>query len=229
MPIINSRKKTETTAEAAISPSEVEASANGISSAPEVPSQTRPDLSKQKAEPAKPKNSILPVFVIALILCAVGGAYYLFNFAALLDSSTYQPIELDSAEVVQEINRFAKLGGMMSLTEKEIEVNTVTIIEAENAGSTVTMNAVEIILNKNKQELNELREKAIATLAALYNFSLQNQEQTEAIFNEQIDIAQAEEKALRAALLQTALDAVSSVPPIVAPEQHFRGMIEERM
>lgn len=229
MPIINSRKKTESTDENTIAPSELETLASGVSSAPEMAAQDQPKTTKGNANPPKSKNIPFPVIVTALILCVVGSAYYLFNFTTLLESSAYQPIELDAAEVVQEIDRFAKLGGMISLTEKEIEVNTVTIIEAENAGSAVTMNAVEIILNKNKQDLKELREKAIATLAALYDFSQQNQEQTEAIFNEQIDIAQGEEKVLRAELLQTAFDAVSSVPPIVAPEQHFKGMIEDRM
>lgn len=225
MPIINSRKKTGNST----SSSEVEVLASGVSSVPEVEPQEQPKTTKQNTKPPKSKKISLPVVVIALMLCAVGGAYYLLNFTTFLEGSAYQPIELNAVGVVQEIDRFTKLGGMISLTEKEIEVNTVTIIEAENTGSTVTMSAIGIILNKNKQELNELREKAVATLVALYDFSQKNQEQTEAIFNEQINIAQREEKALRAELLQIALDAINSVPPIVAPQQHFRGMIENRM
>nr|WP_281722627.1 hypothetical protein [Nitrosomonas nitrosa] len=192
-------------------------------------------------EPSKPKKILLPVILSIAALSAVGGAYYAVNHASLLDSSSNEPVELDQAQVVQEsveldpvqivqeIDRFAKLGGMISLTEKEIEVNTVTLVEAENVGSSVTMNAVEIILNKKKKELSELRDKAVATLMALYEFSQKNQEQTSTIFKEQMDEAKKGEKALRLEQLQTALDAINSVPPIRAPQEHFKGMVESRL
>lgn len=228
MPIINNRKKVENPPEGNPSSVAAEGLSDGIS--PVVETTPTPEVRNiKKSKPSKPKRFLLPAVLVILILGIAAGAYYLVNYTALLDSSSYEPVELDSAQVKQEIDRFAKLGGMISLTEKEIEVNTVTLIEAENAGSSVTMNAVEVILNKKKQELNELRDKAVATLMALYDFYQKNEEQTSNIFKEQMEEAQRGEKALRLEQLETALDAINSVPPIVAPQQHFKGMVESRL
>lgn len=231
MPIINPRKKEENPAGGNPLPK------------PEV-------QSPRKSESTKPKKVLLPVLLAIFTLSGAGGAYYYaINHAALLDSTSNEqvqldqaqvvqepielnsgrPVELDSGQIMQEIDKFAKLGGMISLTEKEIEVNTVTLIEAENVGSSVTLNAVEVILNKKKQELNELRGKAVAALMALYEFSQKDQEQTTKIFKKEIDEARRGEKATRLEQLQTALDAINSVPPILAPQQHFKGMVESRL
>ena len=230
MPIINSRSKTERNDNATKAQPGSDGFTADTSKAPDEQANAGAQATQSKAPPPKTKKKPLTLVTIAvLLLCTAGGVYYSAKSAKLEEPTSYSSSELDPAEVVLEIDRFAKLGGMISLTKQEIEVNTITLIEAEESGSSVTMNAIEIIINKKKQELKELQDKAVATLGTLYNFSLQNQEQTEAIFTEQIKQAEKEEKASRAKILQIALDAVNSVQPIGSPEQHFRGMIEDRM
>lgn len=186
----------------------------------------------------KPSGRVSKIALgFAAILVAGFSIYFLFDKTTLFQpaSEKHQAKENNKKntateeQVILEIKSLVKLGSLASLTKQEIEANTIALIEAEESGSTVTMHAVEIILNQQKKELEELKSKMVNVLLNLYDFQKSHKDQLSSIFENEITKESGSGNSTAVNTLEMGRDAVNSVPPIVAPEQHFKGSINHRL
>lgn len=181
-------------------------------------------------------NLFLLLAILIIILVLLAAAIYYFSSKSQ-ESEKTQELEksesiakpIDLALLENNLKLLQKFGALASTTKEEIEVNTITLIEAENTGSTVTMRATEIILDKKKKELAEYKNKMVSLLEELYALYLNQPDTVTQYFEKAIDSVKASGNIVAEEALNTGIDALKTVQPILAPSQHFRNTLDHRL
>lgn len=130
-------------------------------------------------------------------------------------------------DVVHEVERFARVSAMAVLARREHEMNFVSLTEAERAGGETTVAALQIIVDKNRDDLARLKAELAAMLAALHDVAVADPERVTRAFDAAAAAADARSDADVAALIRLGGRAVvAGVPDGMEPEGHFASAIE---
>lgn len=202
---------------------------------------------KSKPAPAKKSSPLMAVAIVVLLIGALGGGGYAYmqkqnpmddDVVAEVTPETAtqsnpqataetKPVNPEALEL--DIKNYIKLSTLYNLTSQEIEMNTVSLIEAQKTGSSVSINAIEVILNHKKKELVDLRDRMADTLESLYTHNMNDGVLVEQELTNTITTLQSEQKQTAADMLTMGMETINSVPPIMAPKEYFKNMIDDRL
>lgn len=211
---------------------------------PEQTTQDKPAEPEQPtAKPAKKSSPLMAVAIVVLLIGALGGGGYAYMQSQTLvdedvvaevtpETATQTTVEtnpVNPEELELDIKNYIKLSTLYGLTSQEIEMNTVSLIEAQKTGSSVSINAIEVILNHKKKELVDLRDRMADTLESLYNHNMNDGVLVEQELTNTITTLQSEQKQTAADMLTMGMETINSVPPIMAPKEYFKNMIDDRL
>jgi len=198
-----------------------------------------PELSKTKPEPDKKLSPLTAVAIVVLLIGALSGGGYAYMqsqtpvikkvVAEVISESTPEATPVNPEELELDIKNYIKLSTLYHLTSQEIEMNTISLIEAQKTGSSVSINAIELILNHKKKELVALRDRMADTLESLYTHNMNDGRQVERELTNTITTLQSEQKQTAADMLIMGMETINSVPPIMAPKEYFKNMIDDRL
>lgn len=198
-----------------------------------------PELSKTKPEPDKKLSPLTAVAIVVLLIGALSGGGYAYMqsqtpvikkvVAEVTSESTPEATPVNPEELELDIKNYIKLSTLYHLTSQEIEMNTISLIEAQKTGSSVSINAIELILNHKKKELVALRDRMADTLESLYTHNMNDGRQVERELTNTITTLQSEQKQTAADMLIMGMETINSVPPIMAPKEYFKNMIDDRL
>ena len=180
MPIINRPASTKQPAQEAASP------APGLVSADSVEPTPKP------ASPVGIGSNLVPWAILALILGMVTtvGGYY--GYASLTQTKGSEQSASEAADIAIDIERYSKVSSLASLSEQEYQANFVALQEAQKVENTQTYAALEIIVNKNRQDLAKHKEKLIEILLDMSEIAVKQPDSVMAQFNRAI--AEAEQR-----------------------------------
>ncbi|WP_144776877.1 hypothetical protein [Marinobacter maritimus] len=198
-----------------------------------------PEPSKTKPGPAKKTSPLTAVAIVVSLIGALGGGGYAYVqsqtpvdegvVAEVTTESTPEATPVNPEELELDIKNYIKLSTLYHLTSQEIEMNTISLIEAQKTGSSVSINAIEVILNHKKKELVDLRDRMADTLESLYTHNMNDGVLVEQELTNTITTLQSEQKQTAADMLIMGMETINSVPPIMAPKEYFKNMIDDRL
>jgi hypothetical protein len=141
-------------------------------------------------------------------------------------TSTSSEIEMKSGLA---IHRFAKLASIASLSRKEFDVNFVSLDEATRAGNPQIIAALEIVIQKKRQELTESKKNMIESLMEL-NMLRQAQPSTvDGLIQTTISEAKSREENETARLLEPLTAMLENAPASPSAKKYFSDAIENRL
>lgn len=235
MPIINPRKRSTKKAEPVV--------ALDTTPTPESPSATPPaQRNIEKATPppeeavATKKKSNALICAVALIL---GIAISIGGFLLYTDWKQTQIDQLIAEEqaaeeqkmsfdITNNLDVYEKVSSLTSLTKRELEANTVALIETKQTpDSSVLISALEVIVGKNRQDLASYKERLIEILLELHGFNTLNAASVkEQITARSVDAGLRESK--ESVRLLTLLDKIlEGVPEGTELEEYFKVAIDD--
>lgn len=179
------------------------------------------------------------IFILGVlgIIILFGGYYYWHQVDNSSNGSTSKSSLFGSTSTSSEIgsksglaiHRFAKLASIASLSRKEFEVNFVSLDEARRAGNPQIIAALEIIIQKKRQEFTESKEKMIESLMEL-NLLRQSQPSTvDGLVQAAISEAKSREESETARILESLTSMLENVPVSAPAKQYFSDAIENRL
>lgn len=126
--------------------------------------------------PSSTGPNIVPWAMLAMILgmtLSVGGYY---GYASLTQAGGPDEPSVDATDIAIDVERYTKVSSLASLSEQEYQANFVALQEAEKVENTQTYAALEIIVNKNRQDLAEHKKKLVEVLLDMSELAAQRPE-----------------------------------------------------
>jgi len=190
------------------------------------------DGSRSTGQPGQRSNmvllSILALFIGILIPM---GSYYLYTRLTASSGGGEEKEKVVTATVDISLNleRLVKLGSLASLSRKEFEVNVVSLQEAEKNGSSTVFSALEIVVNKKRQELAQYKEKLIALLMELNEVYTKHSSAVVTQFNKAIAAATTRDSAETSRILKMGIKILEGAPSKGELADYMKEALEDNL
>ncbi|MBL3529205.1 MAG: hypothetical protein JMN27_16445 [gamma proteobacterium endosymbiont of Lamellibrachia anaximandri] len=198
--------------------------------------ENAPTASEDVPQPSKPKvgrSSLLLPSALALVLGILLplGSYYLYGklSAASRDKQEERRVQVAEVDISMNLERLVKIGSLTSLSKKEFEVNVLSLIEAEKIGGAAVLSALEIVVNKKRQDLVKYKDKLIALLMELNHVYSEHSDSVEAQFNKAIAAAEGRDSSETVRLLKMGLKVLEGSPRDADIREYMKVAIEDRL
>lgn len=204
------------------------------------PSPENPSQSPGVSRPHDGRHlsvGLISILAVLIIIILLAGYYYWHAVNNSPNGSTSKNSLFGSTSTSSEIrsksgvaiHRFAKLASIASLSRKEFEVNFVSLDEARRAGNPQIIAALEIVLQKKRQELTESKEKMIESLMEL-NLLRQSEPSTvDGLIQAAISEAKSREESETVRILELLTSMLENVPVSAPAKKYFSDLIENRL
>ncbi|MEM8948771.1 MAG: hypothetical protein AAGC99_05505 [Pseudomonadota bacterium] len=161
-----------------------------------------------------------PLQRVSLVVLLLGLTLYAFEFisqkestdADVTEDQSNVDVDVNDVDIALSIQRFKKVSSMTSLTKEIYESNFVALDEASKRPNTTTYTALEIIVNKNRQDLASHSDKLIEILRELSEMSESMPEVVEAEFDAAIVGAEQSDSTEAARLLKLGQKIIRHAP-----------------
>lgn len=184
---------------------------------PEQPQVIEDPPEIETKEPKDTKKTPYLTIILALLL-GIGlpfASYFLYQEFSVTNTEENNEIikEAEAIDISDDLNRLVKIGSLYSLAKKEYEINFVSLVEAQEQNkSTATIAALEIIINKKKQEIERYKQKLIAFLLEMSAVYKKQPDSFAFQFNKAIAEAEAQESSEKARLIKSGLNILEGLP-----------------
>lgn len=187
------------------------------------------------------KKSMAAIYGVALVLGIALPFVSYFIYAKLSEpsvveeqlvaeeSSSEPATTTASVDISTSLEQLVKIGSLASLSKKEFEQNYVSLVEAEKLGSQSVISALEIVINKNRQDMANYKEKLIALLLELNDIYIQDSQGTAAQIHMAIAVAEDKSSAESARILELGLQALEGAPAQGDLSEYMTAAIENKL
>lgn len=134
-----------------------------------------------------------------------------------------------SDNVDLDIQRLQKIAALVALTQKEYEMNTVSRAEAEFSAESMTLAALDAILDKERRELADAKTQMAQLLVSIHGAYRQSPRHVSARFQAAIDSLAKKDSAEVLRILQLGAKAVEAVPDDTPAATYFARALDNNL
>lgn len=135
----------------------------------------------------------------------------------------------EQVDISTSLEQLLKIGSLASLSKKEFEQNYVSLVEAEKLGSQSVISALEIIINKNRQDMASYKEKLVALLLELNDIYIQDTQGATAQMHMAIATAEDNNSLESVRILKLSLQALEGAPSQGDLGEYMTAAIENKL